>query len=272
LALRTRLTLAFLLLASLLAVVGFVSVGADRRIEYYVSQVERSSAVELQHVSAMALALQGAKTAAEELVREQYRLRLTRAAESDRQRPLQKIEAELRQALVSFEHHLNRTGAANDIGVHLALEAGDDATAVRGRDKASRWINSIAQRYAAVQAEVDEFVRLGNVDPAAADRHLDRVLGPQIADELLPLVYRYRATANDALSEAVKRISTEAQAAASVVLLTSVAAVVLALVLGFTVSRSIAVPVLAMQEAAQRLGAETSPAALTLRRTTSSEF
>ena len=253
-ALRTRLTLAFLLLASLLAVVGFVSVGADRRIEYYVSQVERSSAVELQHVSAMALALQGAKTAAEELVREQYRLRLTRAAESDRQRPLQKIEAELRQALVSFEHHLNRTGAANDIGVHLALEAGDDATAVRGRDKASRWINSIAQRYAAVQAEVDEFVRLGNVDPAAADRHLDRVLGPQIADELLPLVYRYRATANDALSEAVKRISTEAQAAASVVLLTSVAAVVLALVLGFTVSRSIAVPVLAMQEAAQRLG------------------
>lgn len=251
--LRTRLTLAFLLLASLMAVVGLIAVGADRRIEYYVSQVERSSAVELQHVSAMALTLQSATTAAE-LVTHRYRLRATGAAAPTVQPASDQIEAQLWQGLASFEDHLNRCRAANDIAIQLALAAGDDATAALERDERSRWVDPITERYATVKAEAKEFVRAAAADPAAAHRYLDGVLGPQLRDELLPLVYRYRDMATDQLSREVERISTEAQGAASVVLLTSVAAVILALVLGFTVSRSIATPILALKEAAERLG------------------
>ncbi len=247
------MTLAFLLLASLMAVVGLVAVGADRRIEYYVSQVERSSAVELQHVSAMAIALQSATTAAE-LVAERYRLRLSGAAASTERRTAAEIEAQLWEGLAAFEHHLNECRTANEMAVQLAIQAGDDVTAARERDERSRWVDPLTGRYRKVREEAKEFVRVAAVDPAAAHRYLDSVLAPQLRDELLPLAYRYREMVTAQLSDEVERISTEAQGAASVVLLTSVAAVILALVLGFTSSRSIAAPILALTQAAERLG------------------
>lgn len=251
--LRTRLTLAFLLLASLMAVVGLVAVGADRRIEYYVSQVEQSSAVELQHVSAMALTLQSATTAAE-LVTERYRLRLSGVAASSERRSAAQIEAQLWEGLAAFEYHLNECRTANETAIELAVEAGDDVTAALERDERSRWVDPLTKRYREVREETKEFVRVAALDPAAAHRYLDEVLAPHLRGELLPLVYRYRDMAATQLSHEVERISTEAQGAASVVLLTSVAAVILALVLGFTVSRSIATPILALKDAAERLG------------------
>lgn len=251
--LRARLTLAFLLLASLMAVVGVVAVGADRRIEYYVSQVERSSAVQLQHVSAMVITLQSATTAAE-LVTERYRHRLSGATVPPERRSAVDIEAQLLEGLAAFESHLDECRTANDTAVQLAVEAGDDETAAFERDERSRWIDPLTQRFRDMREETQKFVRVAARDPAAAHRYLDDVLAPQLRHELLPLVSRYRDVTNAQLSHEVERISTEAQGAASVVLLTSAAAVILALVLGFTVSRSIATPILALKDAAERLG------------------
>lgn len=109
--------------------------------------------------------------------------------------------------------------------------------------------------------EYDELGRLiGELDtlvatePARADDHVDRLIEPHIAYQILPVVYALRSEAEESLDDSLRAISQRTSSAMRMAIGVSVAAAALAMLLGWTTWRSVDGPLRALHDAARRVG------------------
>jgi PAS domain S-box-containing protein len=201
----------------------------------------------------MVAAAQMCITAAQEVIHMQRTdaAVLMRTEDGDLQAP----DRILASSLSDFENSLDDIQAATP---SLRRGGGSRESAGQGpsseRVEATQWISSLVDKRGEFRAHVKEFLALAETDNNAAEAYAYNVLTPFLRNDVLPLVYEYRIDAEETLAAEVKTISDKADTTARLLLVTSIAAVVLALVLGILVWRSISRPLLALRLAAEKIG------------------
>ncbi len=105
-----------------------------------------------------------------------------------------------------------------------------------------------------LRTHVSELLALAAEDPARAAVRVETVFDPFLREELLPLAYAYLSQAEDDLGDQLRGVLARTATTTRVALATSVVAVIVALVLGFLVWRSIHRPIRVLRDAAVRLG------------------
>ncbi len=107
---------------------------------------------------------------------------------------------------------------------------------------------------APLRAQVALLRRLAASDSGLVEAQVTRGFEPLLREQLLPLAYAYLSQAEDDLGDQLREMLTRTTDTTRVALATSAFAVLVALVLGFLVWRSIHRPLRALSEAAGRLG------------------
>ena len=105
-----------------------------------------------------------------------------------------------------------------------------------------------------LRAHVAALRALAAREPAAVAARVDKVFEPYLRSELLPFAYAYLSESEDDLGDQLRVMLARTADTTRVALVTSGVAVVVALVLGFLVWRSITRPLRTLSEAALRLG------------------
>ncbi len=193
----------------------------------------------------MTLLLQECRAAAHELVgRTRVWHGLEGAPEPERDTPAPTAaHARLIRGERDFEYYLEQSyGGDGDV----ALPSNPSAFAP--------WLRSLSDRLPTFRAHVETLQDLAGTDPDRARSFLDDVYDPFLQNDLLPIVYAYRAEAEESLADQLHGISSRNNTTMRVALVTSGVAVILAVVLGMSLWRSIHAPIRALHAAALRLG------------------
>lgn len=186
----------------------------------------------LHECRAVAQEVVGRPAATHELDEEREADRDTRLASSAGER-LAEVEAEL-------EHHVRQAWGA---GEGAASSVAD-----------SRWLHELQELLPGLRAHVARLRTLAQEDQSAGRAYLDDVFVPFIEGEVQPLVHALLGRAEERLGDRLRAIVSTTDTTARVVVWTSGVAVLLALVLGLLVWRSIHRPIVALHDAAVRLG------------------
>lgn len=193
----------------------------------------------------MALALQECRTAAQVWVGRGLTARPLRdLADADADEDAAPVSAAERFRLCTrdFSLYLDQTTAASR----------DGASAMPGIF--ARRLHDLRERRDEFERLAAEFARLAESDPLAAQEFLDTTLDPFVGHDLLLLVFAYQADAEEQLEDQVREIAASVETTTRVALASSAAAVVLSIVLGVLIWRSIHVPIRDLAAAARRLG------------------
>lgn len=203
------------------------------------------------------LALQECQSAAQELLKTHYARREALArGESERASRLElqaeDVEDRLLDASEEFAHDLAdiRESAEDELE-----RAGSSATRREFELRAiDECVEPLEGQRASFDAGLQHLVELAEQDLDAAQAWLHGSLEPQLRRELAPRVRALEAQAQERLSDELNAIASRSTAASRWSLGTNAAGLVLALVLGLLVARSIAQPVSELRTAAKRIG------------------
>ena len=258
--LRSRLIGAFLIVLLLVGSLGVLSVLGNRDIERQTVQASESSFLEARAASQMALALERADEVARAMLLERYRRQQTEAGGSPPPEPtvsgvFRDREAEFRAALESFDIALARAREATRVGTDLAAAAGDDRQLQRERQEIQELLDPATEGFARLKAQAADFLRRIEADPRDAERYLDDVLEPHLQGALLPLLEEYSQRAHEEVQEEMQIIRDEIRRTNRITTGLSLGALIVLLVMGVALYRSVARPVAQLTEAAERIGA-----------------
>jgi PAS domain S-box-containing protein len=143
-----------------------------------------------------------------------------------------------------------------DIAYYLEqLRSDERESAGSGQPSAfAPWLRVLSEREPTLRENVATFLSLVRASPIRAQRFLDGTLDPFLQQEFLPVIYAYRGEAEETLADQLQLISTKAGTTMRLALVTSAAASILALVLGWLLWRSIHTPIRELELAAMSLG------------------
>ncbi len=203
------------------------------------------------------LALQECQSAAQELLKTHYARReaLARGEDEREERleaQIEDVEDRLLDASEEFAHDLAdiRASAQDELE-----RAGSNASRRESETRAiEQCIVPLEAQRAGFEQGLQHLVELAGSDLDAAQAWLHGSLEPQLRRELAPRVRALEAQAQERLSDELNAIASRSTAASRWSLCTNAAGIVLALVLGLLVSRSIAQPVSELRSAAMRIG------------------
>jgi PAS domain S-box-containing protein len=141
-------------------------------------------------------------------------------------------------------------GAAQNISADLeASMRTEDGAAVPGA-----WLGPLMKVRPDLLRHVEELVRLSEESPQRAEEYRITTFLPFLEQELEPRIYVYLSQSEDDLGDQLESMAARTSATWRIALAISVGAMLLALVLGLLVWRSIHRPIAALHAAAQRLG------------------
>jgi len=115
-------------------------------------------------------------------------------------------------------------------------------------------LGPLRKRLPALRAQVSELLELARAGGRELVARVDVAFEPFVQAELLPAAYAYLSQAEDDLGDQLRGVLERTETTTRVALVTSVVAVIVALVLGYLVWRSISLPIGELKEAALRLG------------------
>jgi len=194
-----------------------------------VGQIEKSTR--------MILAVQECRAAAHDLV--SSALGSARVAESG-----ESPSARLSLAATDFRQLANPTGAP-----------GSDARGLVARaEQELDWLLPISRHSPTLDEHVERLCRLARDDPPKAETFLHERLEPFLETELLPLVHASLSQGEEDLGDELRQVQEGAASTARIALVTGAVAVIVAIVLGFLLWRSISAPLGTLRAAALRIG------------------
>lgn len=123
-----------------------------------------------------------------------------------------------------------------------------------GDGSAARWIGPMTDSLDELESLRSTLVTLAGQNRSKARTYLDEQLDPFVEGQMLPMAYGYLGYAQERLGERLRWIVASNASTTRVALTVSVVAVILALVLGFLVWRSISGPIQVLHAAAVRIG------------------
>jgi two-component sensor histidine kinase/HAMP domain-containing protein len=155
------------------------------------------------------------------------------------------------KALVAFAEQLD----ASQRAVEAARRTLGAPTAAGPRGEISPWHERLSAEIGVHRALVGQLIALVRSDPDAARPALEERVARHYVDVLQPLITGYQDVAERELGNALGVVSGALTETDRDTALLTVLALALALVLGLLTSRAIADPIVALREAADRLGA-----------------
>jgi PAS domain S-box-containing protein len=117
-----------------------------------------------------------------------------------------------------------------------------------------RVLEPLARSVPTLRDEAATLRELAPQEPRVAQQRVEQVFMPLVQETLLPAAYGYLSEAEDDLGDQLRSVLAKTDSTTRIALMTSVVAVVVALVLGFLVWRSIHRPMRVLHDAALRLG------------------
>lgn len=203
---------------------------------------------ELRLTTLMTTVLHEFRSAAHELAGRADGLRHAEALDVD---PLPEAASSLQARLVeageAFGYYLDQLVSVGADPGSAELESAEEPIDSR--------LRLLQRQFDALEEQSRRFAAMAAKDQLLARDYLDKTLDPHIGRTMLPLVYALRGDAEERLSDQVREISAWARATTRVAAAWSALAVVVALLVGAIVWRSIEVPVRALHDAALKIGA-----------------
>ncbi len=248
------LTLAFIGLASLVGLVGYLSDVASQQVLHEVESLRRGSIAEVVGATEMTLALQASQIAAQRLIAERYRARVEPDHESEWGSAEDIDVDEIRDSLDEFAEELSKSWDATRAARELARQTGageDDLESAR----AVKRLVDLEREFAVHRTKMDRFIHLARYHPSDHVReYVVDELEPHYRDKMLTKIRAYEREAKEGLAEDVTTMEIALAAAnrrnRSITLLALLSAVALGLLL----ARSISQPLGKLAAAARQIG------------------
>ena len=245
-----KLTAAFLSIASLVGVVGYLAHTTNREVEQNMDRLSRSAIVKVADATDITAALYAGQLAAHALLQD-ARARINERSPSlpsaDRHGNLQ-----LHQSRVS--NALARQNQVVDSIIRWAEEKELDKLAERERTHTLESLRQLQEECAIHKRTQDEFLAMVDRDPGRAELFLENRLCGHFESQLLPQLNAYREQAEQELTQAVRateRAIVVAEQRRSLLIVVAAAGAVL---MGLFTSRIIGRPLTELQQAAQEVG------------------
>ena len=249
-----KISLCVLAIGALFGVVEWRATVANDAVRARVDQLRRHSVQELVRAVNMLVTLKEDQLTARDVLDTSRARRAAGDGAPEAERPIG-VAAAIERALVTFELQLDASRHATEVALAAVEEAGSVPAAARERRELSSWLDRLRVEIAVHHALVDHLLGLARSDPEAATRYLDAEVYPHYVNGLQPLIQGYQQAAERELREALAVVSASLTDADRDTTVLTVLVLTLALVLGLLTTRTIAQPITALRDAADRLGA-----------------
>jgi PAS domain S-box-containing protein len=250
-----KISLCLLGIAALFGVVGWRSVVATDAVRVQVERLRRSSIDELTAAGDMLATLEGTQRAAVDLLASSRRERSSRAVRQPQAGGSAGSAASIEQGLATFEEQLATSRRRIEAALAMAGQAGTAPMVARERNDMLPRLDRIDVELAVHRSLVGQLLELARSDPDAARRYLDQRVHPHYLHVLRPLVQGHREATERELREALGVVNAALVEADRDSGMLTVVALGLAIVLGLFTTRTIAYPIVALRDAADRLWA-----------------
>lgn len=236
-----RLFIVLGLMAALIGVVGVLSYQFHRSTAYEVKQLNESSALEIVEAGRLGYTLQSVQLAHQELLTEHILVGQMPALSPEMGRKIEQALGEIKRGFEDVEQHILESKEATELGRSFAEQVGEDA-AVEGEEEELEWLADLEEAVERYQELSDEFVELVNADIAEATRYLELVVKTYFHQEIEPIVIRYRDDAEGEYGERTERVELHAENVGQKIVALAGFSLIVALVLGAWMARSITQP------------------------------
>ncbi len=249
-----KLILGFIVLASLVGLVGLLSWTTNHEIGLQIENLRRSSIIGFVDASEMAIALHNGHAASHELL-DARRAQLSEPETNPQlQQKIDKSSQEIGASLSAFKRSLERSRQANQSIIlwrkeHPTLEAAPSKPASN-----QKLLSDLQRTFRRHEELSDEFVTLCRNDPNAAQAFLENTVEYQVNQEMLPLIRSYGGNATAEFTTGIRNVEQRLHSVNHRNVIFTLTACLGAGLLGFVISRSISSPLKALKAAALRIG------------------
>ncbi len=251
-----KLLSAFLVVASLVAAVSYLTATIFTETLAKTEQVCKGTLTELVGASEMSLALHVSQVAAQNLLTDEYHARTAphNATKTGEQGPGDQRAVE--SQLTAFGKWLSANSRAAESEVRTAQEQGDFERLSDKRQAVRQWLEKLASEYATHAQLMNRFLELatGEQDLDRANDFLKTRLKAHYDKEMFPLVRGYQTATEVEFGERLTETERALARARNLSTAITFTAFLLAITFGVHIARSIAKPTNALTEAALRLG------------------
>ncbi len=250
---RLKISLGCLGIASLVAVVGWLSAVTHDEVRNDVEAFRESSLLEFIGATQMLVALKATHAAAQELVVEGWHAHFDQRPDVQGGGDFNRATAAIDDRLAAFADGLATSRQATESAISRG-ERRSDTTAIAGETEEMAWLDGLAVELVVHRTRLDALVALAQTDLSAAGHLLEEHVEPHYREVMLPLIQRYKADAQTEFDAVVEGVGTALARSDRRNQLAVATAGVLAVMVGFFLTRSISRPIRMLADAAQRIG------------------
>jgi PAS domain S-box-containing protein len=249
------LTLSFGIIASFVALVGYLFSVTSDSVQFETAKLRRSSIVEVIGAAEMRLALQSSQVAAQQIIAERYR----ELAEPDHETgPVLGLKESIEvvdDSLDEFEKRLRSSWEATRAVSAIVQKRGEMERANVEREAAEEWLIKLEKELAVHKTLMDRFIHLADYHPSdQVSEFLLQDLEPHYRDQMLPLIRAYEKDAEAELAGQLSAMESAHEAANRRNIIVTIIAFLSAIGLGLLISSSISRPLASLKDAALRVG------------------
>lgn len=244
-----KLLLVIVGMTFLVGFMGYFSISENVRIIEKIVQVTKSSINQVKASTEMFNAAQAMQTANQKLVFERYRQTLDPAAGTN----TGEIRKSITLYLDKFEHNLAVSLKANETAIRLARR--NHLEEIRQSEEENKvLLGELSDEFTRHRALVNRLTRLAATDTKAAVAFLDTEVETHFESKLFPLIRRYNTESERKQVNQILQIEQDLSSANDLLFMSTVACLVVAMLLGIFVARSISRPIIRLKDAALEVG------------------
>jgi two-component sensor histidine kinase/HAMP domain-containing protein len=244
------LTAGFLAIAAMVGLVGYLSGHTDREIQQQLERLSRSTIIKADAATALALSLSGMQVAAHAVVMEKGGHGPAAKIAEGTDRHIKEHVAAITRHRRNFQNKLEANRFASQSLIEWAREEDNLWMAADEIHRTAGLLDRLKTQFDDYSRSMDEFLDLLERNPSGAKTLLQTTVHRQAEEQLLPLIEAHRNNAAEEFTKGVRgveRAMTRARERNGVV---TVIAVLVAVVLGLGIARSVARPLAALKSAA----------------------
>ena len=251
---RHKLILGLAGICLLVGAVGLISVIYNRDTQRQVSEVNRLSMELNESMSAALFDLVSSQKAAQELMTESQRMEVEPHKEADIVEETEMAEKTMKAHFMDFEQQLENVQTIVENDLQAARSQGAGAVQIEQILDKSKKIDEIKNEFAVYQKNINSFRALLKSNLSDADHALEETVEPQYRKNLLPKLLEFKTRVereldgnNAMVDKAISHVNT-------MIVASTLGALLFAALLGFFISRSISRPMKKLKEAAIEIG------------------
>jgi PAS domain S-box-containing protein len=244
-----------LVIAALVAGVGYLTNLTDQAIQAQVNHLSRSSLPEVVDAAEMAIAIQTSHDALHDLI---Y-LKRRSSSDADAPKPVPpeevaRLERSVQSSLATFQRSYERSRQVNEELLASAQRDGNAELAAAATTNLSQRLKKLGDAYTAHRALVKDCLRLIDSDSHAAEELLEGKLDDDFNDVLFPLIQNQKALAEQQFTREIHGVERAVATAKLRNTAATLLALLAALTMGLLLARWIGKPLAELKAAAVQIG------------------